>query len=251
MFSCGCSLRSTQCAALIALATAAGIVRMDSARAEISPAADAYKPTTVDVRMEHRIEPSRYQVALQVLAPWLRVFGISIQTRASASPVLVIAALAGNESAAEQGSHYFGPPAAKPAPSIAVDTEIDRPNVFAWVAPAPTARHHAIPFAVGPPVAETRSSNLRVIGTAVPGDPIARRMSVSSIAVSFVSISDALIGCAKSPGLRLAGSSFLPSSALRGEPATASSVAFSFTRSGAALARASVNAGLFRSLHSA
>jgi hypothetical protein len=250
MVPCGCSLRSTQCAALIALATAAGIVRLDSARAAISPAADAYKPTTVDARMEHRIEPSRYQVALQVLAPWLRVFGISIQTSASASPALVVAALASSQTAADHESHYFGPPATGPVPSVAVDSEIDRSNVFAWVAPAPTARHHAIPFAVGPPATETHSSDLRVIGTAVPGDLIARWMSVSSIAVSFVSISDAPVVCAKSPSHSLAGSNFPLSSALRGEPVPASSLALSFSRSRAAFAYASAGTALFRSLHS-
>lgn len=250
MFSCGCSLRSTQCAALIALATAAGIVRMDSARAAVAPATDTYKPATVDARMEHRIEPSRYQLALQVLAPWLRVFGISIQTNAAASPVLVAAALPATKSAAEHGSHHFAPPAASPAPSMAVDTEVECPNVFAWVAAAPTARHHAIPFAVGPPVTETHSSNLRAIGTAVSGDLIARWMSVSSIAVSFVSIADAPVWGVKSAGLSMAGSNFLPSSALRGEPAPANSLALSFSRSGAAFACAPVNAGPFRSLHS-
>jgi hypothetical protein len=250
MFPCGCSLRSTQCAALIALATAAGIVRMDSARAAVSADTKAYKPAAVDVRLEHRIEPSRYQIALQVLAPWLRVFGISIQESASGSPVLVAAALTATESAADCGSRYFGPPALSPTPSLAVATEVQRPNVFAWVAPAPTARHYAFPFAVGPPAAATRSSNLRVMGTAVPGDRIARWMSVSPVAVSFFSMSGAPEWCAVSPGHSLAGSDFLPSFALRGEPVPASQLATFSLRQPAALPRpVSVNANPSLPLH--
>jgi hypothetical protein len=100
--------------------------------------------------------------------------------------------------------------------------EATQPDFFAWVSPAPTARHHAIPFAVGPPADKIASSNLRANGTAVPGDRIARWTSVASIASSPDSTFAAQPVRAPNPGQPLADSNFPLSSALRGEPAIAS-----------------------------
>lgn len=201
MFPCVCSLRSAQCAALIALATVAGIARFEPAdllkakperyaavqrevvgkkagfSAQVYPvpmgslAALVYAPQA-DFRLDHKSDGGDgIGMAAELAETW------------SLSPLVV-----------ERATNFFGSPVAKP-----------------------TARGHSYPYAVGPPPRGIQST-LRAVGTEVPDDSPARcRQDLRIVTVST------LTGCAPQmrttdSGPMLAGSPFNLSCAMRGEP---------------------------------
>ena len=87
MFPCGCSIRSTQCAALIALAAASGALRMDTMRAAEPVGDTAAAIHVVGDRAEPRVQSSRYELALRVFAPWLRLLGFAVNETKELMPL--------------------------------------------------------------------------------------------------------------------------------------------------------------------
>jgi hypothetical protein len=166
MFSCACSLRSTQCAALIALAAVAGLARFEPAQAPVE--SDATSVTRISEA--DSISASRYFTALASF-----VFN-ALQPRRSAETHLVLSANAGTERPASVALALRELP-------LAVATESQSPIHFAeLVALRPSARKHQFPFAVGPPAGAATLVILRADRTHVPGDSTARRMSGSRVA---------------------------------------------------------------------
>ncbi|MBI4625824.1 MAG: hypothetical protein HY736_21710 [Verrucomicrobia bacterium] len=201
MFSSPCSLRSTQCAALIALAAAAGISRFEPAPANPAmPRSAASAPDSAAVPSASGVQ--FYAAAMAAFAPQFRgarVTGNSARDRMAGDSHLEWSAFAPAEAR---------PPAAPAATA---------PLVFpAPAAPALSVRQHSYPYAAGPPPGGIHSK-LRAAGTEVPGDSSARRSQVSRIApVSFLLRARPQRATDRGPGS--ARSNFPPSSALRGEP---------------------------------
>lgn len=203
MFCSPCSLRSSSCAALIALATMAGLSRFEPASgksAAASPLARARQ--TISVTSLSRAQ--FYPVAMQALAPQFRVSRPSIDFasdhRGGDSPLALLFITPG------ESWRPIAAPVTAPLISPAA------------VQPARSARRHSYPYAVGPPRCKSHKP-LRAAGTEVPGDSCARRSQVSRIAPTSISIPSALLMHALDSGPPSAKSTFFPSSALRGEPA--------------------------------
>lgn len=193
MFVSPCTLRSTQCAALIALATVAGIMRVEVAEARSSDARTTKPETNRVARLElPRSTPTtRFQVAFDAVAPWLALFQVAAQLTA--------------ESPAE---------IAAPRPSTAPAAPLPFPPRLRG---GPTARQHSYPFAVGPPPLGTTSPT-RADDTSVSPDSTARRIAVSRVDVVSLSSFSARLTRLGTPGPKLAGTFSSPSFALRGEP---------------------------------
>ena len=161
MFSSPCSLRSAQCATLIALAAAAGISRFEPAPAK--PMAGVAAIVSM--------------LAAVATTPQTPAYPISIAACAHAAPRAQMTLAA---SAAET----FAPlsaeaPAASWSPTpLAIKTEI---SFFDCARAVPAARKHSYPYAVGPP-RHGIDNPLRVAGNALPGDSSTRRSQVSRIA---------------------------------------------------------------------
>lgn len=191
MFSCACSLRSTQCAALIALAAAAGIMRIETAHPEAPEAprnSEGVSATEVVVSAE---SARYYHASAENQAPWLRLIELTTDVA--------------NEAVAEVTWVT--------APSIRSSGRFTSADDVVTLSP----RQHSYPFAVGPP---DRGSTWirRVADTRVSGDSAARRTFFSRVAAVW------LVGFS-APLLRhenrvpfLAREFFEPSSAPRGEP---------------------------------
>lgn len=126
---------------------------MDTMRAAEPVGDTAAAIHVVGDQAEPRVQSSRYELALRVFAPWLRLLGFAVNEKAP-SPTLVLAAaavMADTPAADDTGfTAEMGqtPSALKLAPELAV---VDQAWTFAWTLAAPTAREHARPFAVGPP----------------------------------------------------------------------------------------------------
>jgi hypothetical protein len=212
MLSCACSLRSTQCAALIALATAAGISRFE-------PASGGANERATDTPTVTRAEGGQlslrfFRAALTALAPWFPRLDPAVAASASIAPP------ACDQGHCDQGDDSGGGrhaafPAASPSRSLPVLDLVASPSMpFPACAPGPSARNHSFPFAVGPP--DARAANRRVAGTAVPGDSAARRRLVEEFAAD--SLVAACAARAPSPSPELDGPLSNPSFALRGKP---------------------------------
>jgi hypothetical protein len=213
MFPSVCSLRSAQCAALIALAAAAGISRFE-------PAESAPVESTNSTPSVTRTTPSRpahtFRTAL------LQLFG-----RVFHCDVLTLSALVGAPSPQELSpsnvvSPNVTPPAARhvesfppPLTFAPADTRpaFPRPPAFSPL----SVRLHVIPFAVGPPAYET-AANPPAACTHVLGDSSACRPSVSRIAPLSVRFVVAPSARLRRPALTLAGPLSAPSLTLRGGP---------------------------------
>ena len=194
MFVSPCSLRSTQCAALIALATAAGIMRVEVAEARSSDARTTKTETNraAHVAFPRSTQTARFQIAFDAVAPWLALFQVAAQLTAESSAGI-----------------------AAPLPSTAPAATLPFPPLLCC---GPTARQHSYPFAIGPPARDAGSST-RADDTSVSLDSAARRIAVSRVAVVSFSSLTARLTRLGTPGPKLAGMFSSPSSALRGETA--------------------------------
>lgn len=176
MFPCACSLRSTQCAALIALATAAGISRFEA------PAASAaVAPTRNVATIESNVLRGRAVVfyhVLRTLAPWLNR---DAAIQCAATPTSQSAAFSGHGTALPQGAVpiasngllpcFAGFPVSQPAPAESLLL-------------GPSSRRHSLPFAVGPPGIGNPAIE-RVVVTLVTGDSAARSQSFEEFATGI------------------------------------------------------------------
>ena len=178
MFFSPCTRRSTQCAALIALATVAGIARIESNHQKTN-AANALESNPCFIPTSGP-GPSQITVSPKWSAPWLQ-------------PLATLALwLLSTEDCSE-----LNPDAASSEPGSAPDAvaTLTSPRTFLALPLGPTAtpdvnypkpeilkglRSHLVPFAVGPPRTQ-RPPNLRANGTPVPKVNFARRFYVVSI----------------------------------------------------------------------
>ncbi len=195
MFVSPCSLRSTQCAALIALAAAAGIMRVEVAEARSSDSRTTQPDTNRAARAEFpRSAPTaRFQLAFDAVAPWLALFQAAAQLPAEA-PAAVAA----------------------PRPSTAPAAPLPFPPRLCC---GPTARQHSYPFAVGPPAPSVTPSP-RAAGMFVPGNSAAPGSvftTVSRVAHPDEVSSPARLARLISPSHALAGSATKHPFALCGE----------------------------------
>lgn len=185
MFSCGCSLRSTQCAALIALATAAGISRFEAPRAEQASTSDAERPAAIEaVALTERVL-TFYRVLDQV-APWLVQFW-NLPSRVDPTPGALRQGNGGNELSSQPA--FVG--------AIVLDCNVRACVSSLEVAHSetcllkPSARQHAFPYAVGPPWDES-AQNEREVGTCVPGEfaPCSRMVeNFATVDIAVVALS--------------------------------------------------------------
>lgn len=170
MFRSACSLRSTQCAALIALATAAGISRFEPGSNASTASTHAERDTSVRVATIRTLalRAAYFQFALQTIAPWLRFDSPALATLDAATPH----AMPSTGTAVAQSTDSATVPTALPAAE---------PYAFpVFPVPALSAREHAFPFAVGPPRSEV-VPNLRAPSTFVPCDSTARQVPVPPV----------------------------------------------------------------------
>ncbi len=217
MFVSPCTLRSTQCAALIALAAVAGIARVETTR----PAPSPDQTSTAHTHGRQSSQPLDRLVG----------FAAPTWTPAWLQPLASVALwfLSGNETrASSELSAATTPPLPSAAhaalpPVVAACLQPDHALVTSALAhpaeprPALCTRAHLIPFAVGPPARAVNLSH-RAVGTAVPADDTVRCSSISPSAF-LLSCFVARLACPEFSGHLSVGPSFSPSSALRGEPA--------------------------------
>lgn len=179
MFFSPCSLRSAQCATLIALATVAGVSRFESREPSTPPPGTDTSTTTLV-----RCAANRYLISL--LAASRHLPTTATPTRIVLEPIAA-----------------FEPPAdiaVPPPPCDAIDAP---PRPASVVLPTPQVR--AFPFAIGPPPR----------GSRVSCRPVAP-VSAGVVRFDFRLVSlDRLMGGRSVPN---PGANPLPSYALRGEP---------------------------------
>ena len=191
MFPCACSLRSTQCAALIALAAAAGIMRIEPAQTNAARnpmIAEELARSTASVPGRFT---STFEAPANAYAPWLQWIQVAKQMAAyAASPDVTLP--------------VFPPESAKRRPCVSS------------AAPPPSARQHAYPFAIGPP-RRGATWTPRADDTDVSGDSAVRRRLISGFAAASLQFS-ARLSCNRIPVPTLAGLISEPSFAPRGEP---------------------------------
>ena len=187
MFPCACSLRSTQCAALIALAAAAGIMRIEPRNERAGSSSPSGEQVSIKSVDQAARSMSRFHIDGGTIAPWVRLVHVTWQLVDWAPPAL-------------------SPPIEK----------ILRPR-FIETLPLPSARQHSFPYAVGPPPSRITPTP-RAGDTEVSGDSIARRGLFSRLAADLFLHRFARTPRTGNPGPKLAGTFSNPSSALRGEP---------------------------------
>lgn len=211
MFVSPCSLRSTQCAALIALATVAGIARVETSP-QPNGAANGAESNTLTASATRPASPC-FTLAPTSPAPWLHPFATLALWFLSADdrtgPHLAVATASSPDQAPVTATLLTppNPPA-----------ETTEPSVFHRSAPrvASGSRSHLIPFAVGPPPSPL-TPNLRANGTPVPTVDFARRLFVSPVAhFSFRLV--ARLACGSFSRHPWVGPVFPPRFALRGAP---------------------------------
>jgi hypothetical protein len=215
MFFSPCTRRSTQCAALIALATVAGIARVES-NPQKTRAANAFESNSCVVPGTEPVH-SRFTASPRWCAPWLQSFATLGLWLLCADGYSELNLAAGGSSAPEtapDAEPTLNIPSPFPAPAIEpTATSVDHgpePRVSTG------SRSHFIPFAVGPPRSQP-TPNLRANGTPVPTVDFARRfydISVDHFSVPFF----ARLACRSFFRHPWVGPVFPPSFALRGAP---------------------------------
>jgi hypothetical protein len=213
MFVSPCTLRSTQCAALIALATVAGIARVEANPQPNTPASPRESPTHAEA--DTRSAQPRFLVAPTWSAPWLHPFAKLAWWLLAANDRSIPDLTAANASAPDQAPVA---PVCHRAPISPHLTAPDGGSVADRSEPriARGSRSHLVPFAVGPPQSP-RTPNLRANGTPVPTVDFARRLLAVPVAhVSFRLV--ARLACRRFSRHPWVGLVSFPSFALRGVP---------------------------------
>ena len=215
MFFSPCTRRSTQCAALIALATVAGIARVES-NPQKTRAANAFESNSCVVPGTDPV-PSRFTASPKWCAPWLQPFATLGLWLLCADGYSELNLAAGSSSAPETATDAeptLNIPSPFPAPAIEpTATSVDHgPELRVSTG----SRSHFIPFAVGPPRSQP-TPNLRANGTPVPTVDLARRFCDISVDHFFVPFF-ARLACRSFFRHPWVGPVFPPSFALRGAP---------------------------------
>lgn len=214
MFISACSIRSAQCAALIALATAAGISRFEPVtQAEPDPASTTQSVTRTAPKRAVFTYPAR-------LLACFRLFfagSVSLPSFSASTPTTSIPA---DPAAPDIGHPEFwfetAPVAAPVSAPVVCATSFHRSPDSTDIG----VRQHRFPFAVGPPTYGATITP-RAARTRVLGDSPACRMSASRVASSsvlFARFLSAPFERTSRPRLVVAGLPSEPSLTLRGEP---------------------------------
>ena len=215
MFSSVCSIRSAQCAALIALAAVVGLSRFE-------PTSQP-EPDTAGASSVTRSVPrhSSFSHPLASRAFGLLAHAIGLYREAFVRPTFISSPLADEPTARARalGRPPLGCSSADPIVSVRrADFPVD---AFAFSHPpdreSAAVRPHRLPFAVGPPPPHATPPH-RAAGTSVPKDVTARWPMYTPV-VPFSVSPVARVACCQLVGQHLAALKFLPSFALRGEPA--------------------------------
>jgi hypothetical protein len=191
MFPCACSLRSTQCAALIALAAAAGISRLESVRGSEPALPSPFGDSGSERHDVSDQSPGYFQVDSEAAAPWLQFIEFAIE----------------HVEVSETSISCLVSPPSDIRPMARYATPIAGLSI----------RQHSLPYAVGPPVPGI-TSNRRADCNDESGDSNARRTLASRIAVSDMSSRVWRPQRAGNPIPNSTGSVPRSSFALRGEP---------------------------------
>ncbi len=213
MFPSVCSIRSAQCAALIALAAVVGLSRFE-------PTSQP-EPDTAGASSVTRSVPrhSSFSHPLASRAFGLLAHAIGLYREVFVRPTFISSPLADESTARALARPPLGCSSADPIVSARrADFPVD---AFAFSHPpdreSAAVRQHRLPFAVGPPPPHATPPH-RAAGTSVPKDVTARCPMVTLV-VSLSLSPVARVACCQLVGQHLAALKFLPSSALRGEPA--------------------------------
>lgn len=169
---CGCSLRSTQCAALIALAAVAGISRLDRPLSEQSATLETGEMTTPDATVCSQV--SVFYHFCRAAAPWFRFFAPSFTPGDSYGDTMSTADESGGGQPVRALNRLLlktGQPPGGLRPLIHFETALL----------VPSARGHSFPYAVGPP-RHGSIGDERGAGLCGPGDSEARSRFVRWIA---------------------------------------------------------------------
>ncbi|MEY4815233.1 MAG: hypothetical protein RLZZ162_2306 [Verrucomicrobiota bacterium] len=208
MFPSVCSIRSAQCAALIALAAVVGLSRFE-------PTSQP-EPDTAGTSSGTRSVPRHpsFSRAFGLLA-----HAIGFYREVFVRPTFISSPLADEPTAGALVRPPLGCSSAEPIVSVRrADFLLD---AFAFSHPqdreSTAVRQHRFPFAVGPPSPHVTPPH-RAAGTSVPKDVTARWPMYTPVVPLSVS-PVARVACCQLVGQRLAALKFLPSFALRGEPA--------------------------------
>ena len=178
MFFSPCTRRSTQCAALIALATVAGIARIES-NPQKTNAANALESNPCFVPASGP-GPAHFTVSPKWSAPWLQplaTLALWFLSTEECSELNPAAASSEPGSAPDADATLTSPrtfPALPIGPTATPEVNYPEPRILTG------SRSHLVPFAVGPPRTQ-RPPNLRAKGTPVPKVDFARRFYDVSI----------------------------------------------------------------------
>ena len=208
MFSSVCSLRSAQCAALIALATVAGIARFESSSPS-QPNAGPSSPASSLAAPRHRTHLDPCVLLAHVIRLYRDVF---------LAPSLPCSTPDERPARAANLPPQALAPGAAPTPGWPANLAAS-PRAFARPADfaSDAVRSHRFPFAVGPPAQPTPPPH-RADGTSVRPNVSARCPCAPSIVIVRL-FPVARPARRRFSGPPLAARQLLPSFALRGEPA--------------------------------
>ncbi len=201
MIPCTCSLRSKQCAALIALATAAGIARIESVGGAAPHRVPATERRGAETHATGTVKPVFFQLSTDRPAPWVA----SVATLAAWCLSLPENHLVPHEQTASGSACWLEAPDAQTG--IAASVSVSTVSYGFRAVSVLSVRQHHFPYAIGPPLRAAQSL-LRADGTRVPGDSAARRSS--RVAASFADFRFARVTRRSLPGSEIAGPFFLP-----------------------------------------
>lgn len=200
MFVSPCTLRSTQCAALIALAAAAGLARIETNTSPRASSSDV-SPAPAPAASHSRPGECSSRTSFECLQP---IFVLAVWWSCESEPVS--ACLGSLPARPDEGSST--PVATLPASTGARVPSASRARRFARTHRAALCRlSHALPFAVGPPRCR-RLHPPTAEGTHVPGDSAATGTSGFKVAAPDEDSSLARLARGFFPGQPLAGPVF-------------------------------------------
>lgn len=192
-----CSLRATQCAALIALATAAGIERIDM------PQTNAARDAEAETRATQRVAERSCQLAADILAPCFRMLeGVAAVT----------------EPECVGGSHGDTGPRSRAASAgaellrgVPSTRSAHRFEFWNYGPRARSALRHELPFAIGPPLGDATATH-RAEGTEVPNGSAAHGFNREPLRTvdSVLLLLRARLACLSDCRLKPAGEIFDP-----------------------------------------
>jgi hypothetical protein len=218
MFVSPCTLRSTQCAALIALAAAAGIARVETTNGSRSRSiSDSDQSTAGATHSALSFRGSFFQLPAFAAAPWIERFAAMAVSFFAPPTGETQTRLVAGQIVSASDSHPIEAEAAISHASIREPATADNAAALINVLlPALCTHTHLLPFAVGPPAPDALT-HPTAVGTSVSGDSAAQGTFAPCVAFSASVYRDARLARPFDPRPIFAGSIFRSRFALRGE----------------------------------